>query len=224
MAAVAAAVLCGSGYAAATGTFFTDGPKDKKVIALTFDDGPGPYTERILAILKNNNVRATFFMEGDVVEFRQKIAAEVKADGHEIGSHLYSHPNFYAYEKKHADYREKLIQEADKTAQLIEKAIGERPRLLRIPNGFSKQWARDAAREKGYILVNWTFGCDWTKGSGADLAASYVKHLQPGAIYLMHDGGKNRSRTMEILTALIAEAKKQGYQIVTVSELLGLKK
>jgi peptidoglycan/xylan/chitin deacetylase (PgdA/CDA1 family) len=224
IAVLAGMLLCRAGFAGEQGNFYSDGPKEKKAIALTFDDGPGPYTGRVLAILKSHNIKATFFMEGDEVEFRQKIVKDVQADGHEIGSHLYSHPNFYAYEKKHADFREKMIQEADRTEKLIGKATGDRPHLLRMPNGFAKRWARDIAKEKGYVMINWTFGCDWTKGSGRQFAESYVKHIGPGAIFLMHDGGKDRSRTLEALTAVIVEAEKQGYRMVTVSELLDLKK
>lgn len=216
-------LAAGMVFANEPGVFYTNGPRDGKAIALTFDDGPGPWTERILAVLKENNVKATFFMEGDVLEFRQHIGREVKDGGHEIGSHLYSHLNFYQYEKNHTDFREKMIEEIDKTAMIIEKATGERPRLLRMPNGFSKRWARDTAREKGYVMVNWTFGADWSKMSAIEMTEAYKKALTPGAILLMHDGGKNRSRTLETLGALIAEARQQGYEMVTVSELLGLK-
>lgn len=200
------------------GSFYASGPKSKKAVALTFDDGPGPYTEKILAILKEANVKATFFMDGSQVEIRPKIAAVVLADGHEIGNHLYSHADLYHYKK--GDPRELLVKELLKTDGIIAKAINVHSQLLRIPHGFSRQWARDAAKENHYTIINWTFGCDWNKMTSEKLAEAYIKNIHPGAIFLMHDGGKNRQTTAEALPKLIAALKQQGYTIEPVGELL----
>jgi chitin deacetylase len=201
-----------------TSNFYTHGPRDQKVLALTFDDGPGPWTERVLDVLKKYNVKATFFMEGDQVEFRGAIAKKVLEAGHEIGNHTYSHMNFYAYKK---DDREKVLaREIQKSGEFIFKATGVKTILLRMPNGFSREWARNAAQKENYALVNWTFGCDWKKMPTEQLSAVYIKNIQPGAIFLMHDGGKNRERTVTALPVIIEEIQKQGYKIVPVGELI----
>jgi len=176
--------------------------------------------ERMLAMLKENNIKATFFEEGDLVRFRGDIVKKVLADGHEVGSHTYTHPDFWHYKKP--DFKEFLTKELEETEAAFAK-IGYKPVLLRMPYGYNKPWAREVAASKGYTMINWSFGTDWNKMPQEDLAKIYIKHITPGAILLMHDGGKDRSRTLYAAGAVIAEAKKQGYEILTVSQLLGLK-
>jgi peptidoglycan/xylan/chitin deacetylase (PgdA/CDA1 family) len=160
-------------------------------------------------------------MEGDQVEFRKKIAKMVFDAGHEVGGHSYSHPNFYFYKKD--DYRQFLSSEIDKAGKLIEGATGKKPHIMRMPYGYSKKdWVKEVAKEKGYVLVNWTFGCDWKKMSGDELAKAYIKNIGSGAIFLMHDGGKGRGPTVEALPKIIEEIQKRGYKLVTIGEMLGL--
>ncbi len=207
--------------AAEPGAFFANGPRNKKEMALTFDDGPGNYTAQVLAVLKKYNVKATFFMEGDQVEIRSKIAKMVLDDGHEIGSHSYSHPNFYFYKKD--DYRQQLEKEIDKSEKLIQGVTGTRPYMLRMPYGYVRAWVKEVAKEKGYYLINWTFGCDWKKMSADQLVQAYTKNIGSGAIFLMHDGGKFRQPTVDALPKIIEEIQKRGYKIVPIAEMLGLK-
>ena len=87
--------------------FYAGGPKDIQSVALTFDDGPGPNTEKVLAILDKYGVKATFFMEGQLVKIRPELVKLVKDKNHEIGSHLYSHPDFYHY--KENDFKQKYF-------------------------------------------------------------------------------------------------------------------
>jgi len=208
-------------FGAEPGSFFTNGPRNKKELALTFDDGPGNYTPKVLEVLKKYNVKATFFMEGDQVEFRQKIAKMVFDDGHEVYSHSYSHPNFYFYKKD--DYRQQLSKEIDKAEKLIQGVTGKKPNVMRMPYGYVRGWVKEVAKEKGYVLVNWTFGCDWKKMTAEQLAAEYIKNIGSGAIFLMHDGGKGRQPTVDALAKIIEEIQKRGYKIVPVGEMLGLK-
>jgi len=217
---VSTLLLAASAMAAEPGSFFANGPRDKKTMSLTFDDGPGNLTPRVLEVLKKYNVKATFFMEGDQVEFRGKIAKMVFDDGHEVGSHSYSHPNFYFYKKD--DYRQQLSKELDKAGKLIEGVSGKRPDILRMPYGYVRGWVKEVAREKGYVLVNWTFGCDWKKMTAEELSQAYIKNIGPGAIFLMHDGGKGRQPTVDALPKIIEEIQKRGYKLVPVGELLGL--
>lgn len=216
------AVLAGiSLVKAETQVFYADGPTGRKAVALTFDDGPGNHTDMILAVLKKYNVKATFFMEGDQLEYHRAAGRAVQAAGHEIGSHLYSHPDFWHYKKD--DYRELWNREADRSEQVLMKVLGVKPVLLRMPFGYAKPWVKEEARKRGYILVNWTYGADWGKQPQEELAAGYIKRIKPGAIFLMHDGWKKEERTAYAAEALIKELNARGYSIVTVSELLGLK-
>ncbi|MGA2090952.1 MAG: polysaccharide deacetylase family protein [Endomicrobiales bacterium] len=201
--------------------FYAQGKGDKKAIALTFDDGPGPWTERILAVLKEHNVKATFFMEGQQAQYRPKLVVAVRDGGHEIGNHTYSHKNFYAYKKD--DKKEVLERELQQASQYIDKASGVTPHLLRMPYGYCKEWSREVASKQGYVMINWSFGCDWNKMTPTAVYEAYAKNIHAGAIFLMHDGGSNRKSTYEALPKLIDEIKRQGYELVTVSQLLGIK-
>lgn len=203
--------------------FYAQGPKDKKVIALTFDDGPGPWTLPILDLLDQTQVKATFFMSGDQVAIRPKIAKAVKERGHEIGDHTYSHMNFYAYEKKFGleKTKEKISEEIQKSKLIIESTLGIKLTLCRMPHGYNKPWMGELANKFKYTFINWTFGEDWHKIPQEQMVKDYIKQIQPGAILLFHDGGKNRKKTLEMLPPIIEEAKKKGYTLVPVGELIG---
>jgi peptidoglycan/xylan/chitin deacetylase (PgdA/CDA1 family)/membrane-bound metal-dependent hydrolase YbcI (DUF457 family) len=203
------------------GDFVTHGPTSAKRVALSFDDGPGPFTPRVLDILRKNAVHATFFMNGDQVKIRPQFAKRVTEEGHEIGDHTYSHRNFYTY--KATDPVVKLKAQMSLSKEVIRKTTGVSPVLCRMPYGYSKAWVRPIAREHGYVLVNWTFGCDWTQRTPEAKRTAYIKHISPGAIFLMHDGGVRREGTLYALEGLIEELKARGYEIVTVGELIGIK-
>jgi chitin deacetylase len=172
-------------------------------------------------MLKENNVKATFFEEGQLVKFRGAIVQKVLDGGHEVGSHTYDHPDFWHYKKPGA--KEYLIKEIEQTEAAFAK-INYKPVLLRMPYGYNKPWCREVVASKGYTMINWSFGTDWNKIPQEDLAKKYIQHIAPGAILLMHDGGKDRSRTIFAAQAVIIEARKRGYEILTISQLLGLTK
>ncbi len=210
-------------FAMEAGTFASDGKSDRPQIALTFDDGPGgEFTTKILDVLDQYQVKATFFMNGDQVEMRPNIAKEVQKRGHEIGDHTYSHMNFYAYLKKNGigNTREKIRSEIKKSKNIIEKTTGVVIKTCRMPHGFNKRWVKEIAEEYGYTLVNWSFGEDWLNIPQEKMASDYLKHVRPGTIFLFHDGGKKREKTVAILPLIIKEARKKNLSIVTVAELL----
>lgn len=204
------------------GDFYAEVKTREKVIALSFDDGPGKYTEEILEVLKSAGIKATFFVEGSQIQPHAAALKRAFSEGHEIANHTYSHINFYAYAKK--DYREVLIEEIEKTEHLIVKNTGAKPNLLRMPHGYIKRWVKEVAKEKGYVVVNWSFGCDWTNKSVAEMAELYKRNIKPGAILLFHDGGKNRKKTIEVLKEVIVAAKEKGYRMVPIGELLKIGK
>lgn len=200
---------------------FTDGSKNKKAVAFTFDDGPGPKTREILDILKKYNVRVTFFMLGDQVKRYPEIAQEVKKSGHEIGNHTYGHINFFRYKTITDKVKNLLYDEIIKTEELIQQTCDESTYILRLPHGYCKPWVQSLAKEQGYYLVNWTFGCDWQKISSEKMLQSYLKRIHPGTILLMHDGWP-KPPIVNILPQLIEETQKRGLEIVPVGELLEL--
>lgn len=218
--------------------FYASGATKKKQITLTFDDGPGPMTPQFLDLLDKYQVKATFFMLGELVEFRGSMAKDVANRGHEIGSHTMTHKNYLARMKQimketgeTKDHRpratsmakKELLADMTKSHKVIEEAIGHKIRFCRMPHGVDGPWVRETAEQAGFTLVNWTYGADWTTASAEELIPSYVKAIQPGAIFLLHDGGTKREKTLKITEELIKAAKEKGYEIVPLAEILNLK-
>ncbi len=196
----------------------TVGSGRNKLIALTFDDGPGLNTEEILKILDDKQVKATFFMLGNSIEKRPDLVKEVYSKGHEIANHTYNHINFFKY--KEEDIKEKLEEELLKTQELIKSIIDYETKLVRYPYGYSRKEALEVAKKNNYKVINWTFGIDWKKMSKDEMLEQYLANIKLGYIFLMHDLPKN-SKVTEILPILIDEAKKKNYKFVTVSEIIG---
>lgn len=204
------------------GKFFTDGPLDKRKFALTFDDGPGAITKKLLKLLHENNARASFFMTGAAVRRHPEIAAEVAESGNMICNHTDSHLNFYR-KSMDASGRGKLLEREIRLAEKsIEKATGIRTKFLRMPNGYVRDWVKEVAGKTEYVLVNWTYGSDWRDISRKEMLKGYLKNLRPGVIFLFHDGGnKKRKTTFWLVEKILAEAKKKKLEPVRLDELLG---
>ena len=189
----------------------------QKAIALTFDDGPWPTsTSQVLDVLKNSNVKATFFMVGKQVQKYPQLLKQVVAEGHAIGNHTWSH-QYYQYNESAA------AGEIDRTAELVYKTTGVKTSLFRPPAGILNNGLVTYAHEKNYAVVMWSVDSkDWrsrrtTKQAFID---NVLKEAKPGGIVLLHDGGGDRSNTVQALPQLIAQLKKHGYKFVTVPELL----
>lgn len=202
------------------GDFYAEVKTTQKVIAFSFDDGPGEFTEEILKVLRSHGIRATFFIMGSQIKLYPEALKKTAREGHELANHTYSHINFYSYKKP--NYREVLKTEIKKTEMLIFDLTGRKTSLLRMPHGYIKPWVKEVAKETGYVVVNWSFGYDWHNKNIAETAELYKKNIKPGAILLFHDGGKKREKTVEVLKEVILEVKKRGYRILTVGEMLRL--
>ena len=213
------------------GRLYTHGPAGAKRIALTFDDGPGPETPKLLDLLDRHGVKATFFLTGEMVSKWASVARDTARRGHELGSHTFNHRNYLqhyralAAERKAAgeaetQARRDLVADMRRTHALIQKETSVGVTLCRMPHGIDRPWVRESARAAGHALVNWTHGADWQQGSVGELLPGYLKALRPGAIFLFHDGGRNRSKSFDLAEAVIHEARKRGFEIVTVGELL----
>lgn len=204
---------------AKSGDIVYKGNKNKKQIALTFDDGPGKSTLKILKILEDENIKATFFLFGVAVDRHPNLVKEVYDHGHEIASHTYGHFNFYKYDKDDIEYR--IKREITKNEKAIGKVIENyKPSLLRYPHGYTSDLAIQIAKDKGYKIINWTFGCDWELDLTQDqMYKAYKKNIKNGTIFLMHDSWNNEN-VINFLPDLIKDIKEKGYEIVTVSELI----
>ncbi|MEV8506994.1 bifunctional polysaccharide deacetylase/glycosyltransferase family 2 protein [Actinoplanes sp. NPDC051475] len=196
-----------------------------RTIALTFDDGPDPrWTPRILDVLARHRAHATFFQVGSQVNEHPGLARRVLAEGHEIGSHTFSHAGMPGL----ADRR--LDAELTLTANAVAAATGRRPVLLRPPYSsvpsavtVAEQRAHQRAAEAGYLLVLTDLDTgDWRRPGADAIVAAAQPEGDTGAVVMMHDSGGDRAQTVAALDRLIPALQAKGYRFVTVSEGLGL--
>lgn len=196
---------------------------DDKVIALTFDDGPWPQTTReILSILKQNDAHATFFAVGEQCAENASIMKEVVAAGNQIATHSYDHANGSG---RGVDMTlmssQEQIDEIEKGFKAIEDAIGQPvTRIMRAPGG--NYHGTLVTNLKPYVgaEIGWDVDSrDWTK-PGVDAIVNQILTVKPGQIVLMHDGGGDRSQTVEALRKALPILKKEGYEFITIDELL----
>ncbi|MBD1811910.1 polysaccharide deacetylase family protein [Microcoleus vaginatus DQ-U2] len=186
----------------------------RKAIALTFDDGPWPKTTtQILDILKENNIKATFFWVGKYLKNSPDIGKQVAAAGHAIGNHTWSH-EYLQYNEDGA------AREIDRTSSLIEELTGIQTSMFRPPGGILNNGLAAYAQKKNYAVVMWSADSfDW-RTLTESLIDNVMRQANSGGIVLMHDGGGNRARTVKALPEIIARLRKEGYSFVTVPELL----
>lgn len=193
-------------------------PVQEPVIALTFDDGPDPvFTPQVLALLAEFKAYATFFEVGKEVEAYPEVARQVAAAGHEIGNHTYSHRSVARVKA------ETLRQELDRAGRAIAAATGRQPRLFRPPGGYYDDTVITTARQMGYQVVLWSWGQDtrdWANPGAGNIVRHVLANARPGNIVILHDGGGNRSQTVQALYPMLRELQKRGFRFVTVSELL----
>lgn len=194
---------------------------DKKIVALTFDDGPdAQFTPMILDVLKKHQARATFFVMGKKAEANPAILQRIAAEGHEIGNHSYSHPNFNRINKK------TQLEEIDRTTFIIERITEQTPRLLRPPGGYLSYDLVATTKEKKMTIAYWTYqqdSKDWRNGVRAAAIANHVvKNIKPGQVIILHDGCPNGMQTAKATDMIISRLKKNGYSFITMSELIKL--
>lgn len=189
-----------------------------KVIALTFDDGPWPKsTEQVLNILQQHNIKATFFWIGQNVQNYPQLAQKVVADGQVIGNHTWHH--WYRRMDKTT-----AASEIERTAAVIYQTTGVRTSLFRPPGGILNNGPADYAKLQNYGVVMWSDDSeDYNRPPVARLVKNVLRRARPGGIVLMHDGGGDRSHTVQALPLIIDALIKSGYHFVTVPELLEIK-
>ncbi len=207
------------------GSTFIGTPGAGRKLALTYDDGPNdPDTLRLLDVLARHQVKATFFLIGKYVERRPDIVRLIAETGHVIGNHTYAHPNLALVSKQ------KLVEElagCESALKAAQSVIPENAtRLFRPPFGLRRPATLRVARELGYVPVQWSVTCyDWKETTADRVEQHAVRQIRGGDIILMHDGGhKNfgadRKHTVEATDRLITKYKNEGYEFVTVAEML----
>src|SRR2546421_3395527 len=187
-----------------------DGP----YIAMTFDDGPSAtLTPKLLDLLAAHHIKATFFVIGENVAEHHEVVARAAREGHEIGNHSWSHPNF----GKMPD--QGVRSQLQRTDDAIKNATGQRPTLMRPPYGSitarEKRWIHD---EFGYRIILWDVDpLDWKRPGPAVVRSRILKETQPGSIVLSHD---IHPGTIEAMPSTFDALEAKGFKFVTVSELI----
>jgi peptidoglycan-N-acetylglucosamine deacetylase len=186
-----------------------------RLIALTFDDGPSPYTDALLAELQRLHVPATFFVVGyQLPDFAPQLQHEI-AGGTPIGDHTEDHANLAHLTA--ADQRQQVVDDAQK----IVSYGGRYPRLFRPPYGSYNQTTHAVLHRLRMLSVLWSIDSeDYTKPGAAAIVRNVVSKVRPGSIVLMHDGGGDRSETVAALAPIVRALRRRGYRFVTVPRLL----
>lgn len=186
----------------------------KKIVALTFDDGPGPYTARLLDELKKRGVRATFFVLGTRVDAYPELIKRMEAEGHVVGNHSNGHKNLTRLSAAG------IKAEMDACANKIEKLLGHKPEVMRCPGGNCNSKVLAYAKNAGIPIAYWSVDTrDWeSRNVGAILGKAFSEDgIKSGSIVLMHD---IYSTTVDATIQMVDRLQKEGYTFVTVPEMI----
>ncbi|HEU0209005.1 MAG TPA: polysaccharide deacetylase family protein [Candidatus Udaeobacter sp.] len=189
-----------------------DGP----YIAMTFDDGPSAVlTPKLLDLLAARHIKVTFFVLGENVTENPEIVARAAREGHEIGSHSWSHPNFAKMSQ------ESIRSQLQRTDEAIKNATGKSPTLFRPPYGSitprQKEWIHD---QFGYDIILWDVDpFDWKRPGPSVVRSRILKETRQGSIVLSHD---IHPGTIEAMPSTLDELAAKGFKFVTVSELIDM--
>ena len=216
---LSAAILTSSVPAGAEGRIVSKIETDEKIVALTFDDGPHPRTTaEILDVLKEYGVRATFFNVGENAVKRPELTAREAAEGHEIGNHTFSHINIKPLSP------EKVKKQILDTETAVTDAANVKTTLFRPPEGRIGEAGERVAEELGYTVVLWSVDTrDWTHRTAYAIAKTVTDNVKDGDVILCHDFISGESHTAEALRIFIPKLLEEGYEFVTVSELISKK-
>lgn len=191
-------------------------------LALTFDDGPNKIqTPKVLKILKEHNVKATFFVVGENVEYQKDILKMVFEQGHEIGNHFYTHDNITNMSK------EEIKANIIKNNELIYSVIKKSPTIVRPPYGIVNDNLKEVCGELGMSIILWTDdkdSKDWEMTKDSVIINNLTKKVSNGDIFLFHDYNKKFTNTLSAIDVIIPTLKNKGYKWVTISSLISNKK
>jgi peptidoglycan/xylan/chitin deacetylase (PgdA/CDA1 family) len=227
LAGTAAAAAIAAGYQSMSptcqwyGRTFVGLPRGTRQLALTYDDGPNdPHTFRLLEILARHHVRATFFLIGRFVRQRPDIVRELIQGGHVVGNHTFTHP-LLTFQSA-VEVRKQLRD----CRAALQDAIGEHSNFFRPPFGGRRPAVLDSARRLGLEPVLWNVtGYDWNAPPAEVIERKVQKQIRGGDVILLHDGGyrqmgADRSQTVLATDHLISRYGSQGYEFVTVQQMI----
>ncbi|MCR3922023.1 MAG: polysaccharide deacetylase family protein [Firmicutes bacterium] len=191
--------------------YYVDTPEKK--IAISFDASWGAeYTPKILDILRENNLKTTFFLTGFWIDKYPDLVKTIANQGHELGNHTATHPHLNSLDKA------AIKGELASVHESLKELSAQNPILFRPPFGEYSDKVIEACTEAGYITIQWSVdSLDWKEISKDDIVERVTSKLHPGAIVLFHNNGRY---TAEALPEIISFAKDNGYEIVQISELL----
>lgn len=213
------------------GKTLVSGPKNERVVALTFDDGPNPpYTGRILDVLQAERVHATFFVVGRAVQAYPALVRREADAGNALGNHTWNHGHLVLYDETG------LRRTLQRTDAAVFAATGRHTKIMRPPFG-SRDWlVLGEVRKLGYTPVMWSVPLpkDWEYPPARVIAARVLRYAGDGAIIDLHDGNRgivcahihtaphlcDRSADVEATRLIVAALKRQGYRFITIPDLL----
>jgi peptidoglycan/xylan/chitin deacetylase (PgdA/CDA1 family) len=195
--------------------FVKEGAARGRDVALTFDDGPGPYTPGVLSVLERYRVHATFFEIGAMLRYFGSSTVRALRDGDVIGDHTETHPDLATLSAH--DQREQLFEQIAR----VELLGGPRPVLFRPPYGAYNATTMRELHALHLLMILWSVDTDDYLQPGASVIAQRaLAGAHAGAIILMHDAGGTRTQTIEALPTIIRELRARGFHLVTVPQLL----
>jgi peptidoglycan-N-acetylglucosamine deacetylase len=195
--------------------FIREGGAQGRDVALTFDDGPGPYTPAVLNVLEHEHAPATFFVIGEELRYFSASTAREIRDGFVIGDHTETHP-MMAKLSAH-DQHEELFEQLAR----IELLGGPRPHLFRPPYGSFDTTTFQLLHQMNLLMVLWSVDTgDYLQPGVETIVQRVIAGARPGAIFLMHDAGGDRSQTVAALPTIIHELRARGYHLVTIPQLM----
>ncbi len=193
------------------------GSRGRRVIALTFDDGPSPYTPQILGVLERMRVPATFFVVGQQLRYFSDALREEIRHGFTIGDHTENHAWLVRLS------RSGQVAQIEQEAAAVHRLGAPTPSLFRPPYGAYDGSTLQVLRRLRMLMVLWSIDPgDWRLPGVKWIVSSVLSHARPGAIVILHDGGGNRSETVAALPQIIRQLRRRGYQLVSVPQLLVL--
>jgi len=195
--------------------FVARGGGKRRLVALTFDDGPGPYTPQVLEALNRRNAKATFFFVGSQERtFHNATIAQIRR-GHVVGDHTESHRRLDTLSPRD-QYDELLVP-----FQWLARYGLPKPVLFRPPYGTYNETTFEQAKRLGLLMVMWSVDSqDYRKPGVPAIVQRVVAGVRPGAIVLMHDGGGDRSQTVKAIPRIVNALRARHYHLVTIPELL----
>ncbi|HVU27801.1 MAG TPA: polysaccharide deacetylase family protein [Verrucomicrobiae bacterium] len=199
------------------GPFICHGSNSKKQVALTFDDGPDPRsTPRLLELLREEKISATFFCIGKKVEQNPELARQILLEGHLLENHSYAHSHFTNFYPA-----TKLWNELARAQNAIQSATDSTPKFFRPPIGLSNPATFRVAKKMNLRVIGWSVrSLDTMISSPQKIVARVARKLHPGAIILLHDGNIPAEKLLATVKLLLATLRELGYEVARLDKIL----